>query len=40
VESNNNRREEVERAMIASRRCGKIPVTIRDRKGGENKTYT
>ena len=30
VENNNSRREEVETAMKASRRCLKIPVTRRD----------
>jgi len=30
VENNNSRREEDETAMIASRRCQKIPVTRRD----------
>jgi hypothetical protein len=30
AENNNNRREEDETAIIASRRCQKIPVTRRD----------
>jgi hypothetical protein len=30
VENNNSRREKDETAMIASRRCQKIPVTRRD----------